>query len=373
MDASAMVTWAYEAPHETHLEAGMDFRKPEYRREVFLRFWEFHLEYRSHPGCVYYLMPYLRRELGWTDDQAIWYAVLNGCTQNPVTSYILHQVDPDGWRDPSRVIDFYYDSINYPRLAVDTDRRYHRHLFRQAVTSFRCRWQGAGSPARWAHSLSECCTWEQAWTEVLSIATFGRMSAWSMLDYLHCMGHHVEPPDLYLHDPGSRSHRNGLAIVSGHDEWDWHTSNPRFNGQYTTAMLAELTAVGEDLLTEMHRRAWGETWAPDVSRLTLESALCTYKGWHRPNRRYPNVYNDLLHDRIVTAEAAWPEVDLSIFWRARRECLPEHLMLERCPGDPGCVPQKQNHYRRTGQVIMMDHEWPCFRNDFNDLIRSRRV
>lgn len=34
---------------------------------------------------------------------------------------------------------------------------------------------------------------------------------------------------------------------------------------------------------------------------TLESALCTYKSWHRPNRRYVNVYSDMLHGRIDEA------------------------------------------------------------------------
>ena len=37
------------------LRAGLDFRLPRYRREVFLRFYEFHLRHRAHPGCVYYL------------------------------------------------------------------------------------------------------------------------------------------------------------------------------------------------------------------------------------------------------------------------------------------------------------------------------
>ncbi len=39
------------------LKGGMDFRHPQYRREVFLRFYEFHLKYRTHPGCVYFLFP----------------------------------------------------------------------------------------------------------------------------------------------------------------------------------------------------------------------------------------------------------------------------------------------------------------------------
>ena len=35
------------------LKYGMDFRKPEYRREVFLRFYDYHLKFKSHPGGIY--------------------------------------------------------------------------------------------------------------------------------------------------------------------------------------------------------------------------------------------------------------------------------------------------------------------------------
>ena len=73
----------------TKLEKGMDFRLPEYRREVFLRFYEFHLKYRSHPGGVYYLMPFLSDKEGWNLEERLWFAYINGNTQNPVTSYLI--------------------------------------------------------------------------------------------------------------------------------------------------------------------------------------------------------------------------------------------------------------------------------------------
>jgi len=62
-------------------------------------------------------------------------------------------------------------------------------------------------------------------------------------------------------------------------------------------------------------------------------------------------------NRIKTAEATWPEGrDLSLFWDARKTYLPAHLRLEDNPADVGVKPEKQNHYRQTGQVIMMDYD-----------------
>jgi hypothetical protein len=33
---------------------------------------------------------------------------------------------------------------------------------------------------------------------------------------------------------------------------------------------------------------------------------------------------------------------------------------------------KQNHYRTTGQVIMMDEDWPCFKNTYNDNVNAKQ-
>jgi hypothetical protein len=97
----------------------------------------------------------------------------------------------------------------------------------------------------------------------------------------------------------------------------------------------------------------------------MESTFCTFKSFHRKNRRYPNVYNDMFYRRLKDSERAFPEEDYSLLWEARKAYLPAALRLEDTPGDPGLCPEKQNHYRNTGQVVMLDHDWPCFKNDFN--------
>jgi hypothetical protein len=81
----------------SRLEAGMDFRHPTFRREVFLRFYQFHLRHRSHPGGVYLLMPYLQEHEGWGPEESLWFAFLNGNTQNPVTSWLMHRQFPLPW------------------------------------------------------------------------------------------------------------------------------------------------------------------------------------------------------------------------------------------------------------------------------------
>lgn len=336
-----------------------DWRLPEHRRKVFMDFYEFHLRYRAHPGCVYYLMPYLRDHYGWDDEQALWFAFLNGNTQHPVTSLIIHRRHPY----PSRRAATYL-ADNYEQLEFDTDRRYHKSQFDLAVHGYLT--MIGDEPQADFFNRAAQGGFRSMWYMASTVPTFGRLSAFSYLEYLRIMGVPFDCDTLLLDDmSGSKSHRNGLAIVAGLDEYDWHKSNPSFTGKYPPSVLATLKATGDSLLADMKKRAAGQPWENDVSFFTLESTLCTYKGWHRPDRRYPNVYNDMLHDRIRKSEQRWPNEDLSIFWQARADCLPPHLRLEDNPHDPGVHPTKQNHYRLTGEVIMMNVEYPEYANSFN--------
>lgn len=346
-----------------------DLRRPEYRREVFQRFYAFHLRHRSHPGGVYYLMPYLADQLGWDAEERMWYAFLNGNTQHPVTSLLLFNASHGRPAGSARMLEFYQD--NYERLAFDTDRRHHKKNLPAAVGSYRALIGDAPQADRWAWAASH--GWDQVWEEATRIVSFGRLSAWSYIEYLRIMGVDTDAASLLLGDrDGSRSHRNGLCIVTGRDAWDWHASNPAFDGRYPPDLLDELAFEGERLLAEARHRGADEPYAGDITRLTLESALCTYKSWHRPNRRYPNVYNDMLYDRLRRAEEAWPDQDLTIFWEARAASLPPYLRLEDRPYDPGVAPVKQNWYRTTGETVMMGHEDPELWSGFDRAVEAQQ-
>ena len=345
-----------------------DWRAPEFRREAFIDFYEFHLRHRAHPGCVYYLLPYLAERYDWTPEERLWFAFLNGNTQNPVTSLQLfrHGSRPD---QASEVLTYF--EATRRELAWDTDRRYHRRVFGGAMMSY-LQLTGGDQVDFWQRVSAG--GWSAVWAAANRISSFGRLSAFSYAEYVRIMdvaGADFDCSDLLLYDKsGSRSHRNGLAIVGGRDDLYWHASNPGFDGIYTRDEMYYLVDLGASLLRETAKRAAGEAWARDVSYFTLESALCTYKSWHRPNRRYPNVYNDMLYDRIRKAEQRFPEQDFSVFWEARQACLPKYLRLEDEPYDPGCRPQKQNHYRLTGEVIMMERDYPKYVNGFRDAVEQ---
>jgi hypothetical protein len=254
---------------------------------------------------------------------------------------------------------------HYQELSWDTDRRYHKARLDQAVDGYLRATRGRQA-RYWARAAAG--GWAGMWAAANRLPTMGRLSTWSYLEYVKILNV-ADVPDadtLLLEDrDGSRSHRNGLCLLLGLDEWMWWKPNPSFDGRYPRELIGELEAQGEQLLAEARHRNPGEY---DVGYLTLESALCTWKSWHRPKRRYAGVYNDLLHDRIRQGEARFGK-QFDVLWQARRDALPEYLRLEDQPYDPGAVPAKQNHYLETGQAIVLGHEWPEMWSSFDDKVR----
>jgi hypothetical protein len=112
-------------PEVSDLQAGMDFRRPEYRREVFLRFYEFHSKYQSHPGAVYYAFPYIFEFYAFTTEQKYWFCYLNGLCQNVLTTWELFSFMPKlpyEAKDREKLYGHFRD--NYTKFGWDTDRRY---------------------------------------------------------------------------------------------------------------------------------------------------------------------------------------------------------------------------------------------------------
>lgn len=352
------------------LKEGMDFRLPEYRREVFLRFYEFHCKYKSHPGAVYYAFPYLFEKYKMTTEEKLWFCFINGLSQNVITTFKLWLVCPDFTVNGALANLFSYFRAHYEKFGWDTDRRYVKNSFEKAVNHYVSFLAGRTqerffSDICYKHNPYEAETiakdnFDLLWQYVMTnFYLFGRLSTFSYLEYLKIAGLDIECSNLFMGDiDGSKSHRNGLCKVLGRDDLDWHSSNPNFDGKYTNQQIDWLTKEGETLLQEAKDRGI------DASYFTLESTLCCYKSWYRKNRRYPNVYNDMFYERILRDEKMWG-VTNHLFRELRQKCLPNHLLIENNQTDPGLKPEKQNHFRTTGEVIMMDVEWPCFKNKFN--------
>lgn len=335
----------------------IDYRLPEYRREVFLKFYEFHLRYRAHPGLVYQYIPYLSEYFDWDIEQRLWFASLNSLTQYSQSSLAIFNQLPEPPRSETEWSKFNdWFNANWHNLPFDSDRKWQKVECPKAVKVL-------GDKVKEYRSLQNLYTgdfstlWKRVREELHSL---GRLGAWSGLEFVKIAGRGVldfEYDTLMLRDiSGSKSHRNGLCILLGHEELDWHDKlNPNFDGKYTDKMLSWLEREGEILLNEAKARFSGKNFVGDVGYETLESTLCCYKSWHRPNRRYVNVYSDLGYARLLETAEKNPSLDLTPFWEARARYLPERLRVECCPDHPqykskSLSKKLQNMYRETGQI-----------------------
>ena len=353
----------------SELERGMDFRKPEYRREVFLRFYEFHLKYRAHAGAVYQFLPWLAKHFNWDLEQRLWFATINGMTQHALTSLAIFEQLPTANFTDSQY-DYFKDWFNFiwDILPFDTDRRYQKRDCIRAV-------HAVGEAVKKYGSLKNFYTgdFETVWKRVRTeLHSLGRLGAWSGLEFIKIAAEgelEIEFNTLMLRDrSGSKSHRNGLCKVLGRDDLDWWSKgNPSFDGKYTDEQFDWLENEGAALLTESISRFIDRDFIGDVGYETLETALCTYKGWHRPNRRYPNIYNDMAYSRILDTSRKNPSLKTGLFWQARADYLPDELRIEVAANEHpqyGKLPLNrgiQNMYRLTGKIPFMGLDWDCFK------------
>lgn len=350
----------------SELHAGMDFRKPEYRREVFLRFYGFHLKYKAFPGGVYYLIPHLTKGLSMNDK--LWFCFLNGCTQNPCTTYVIFKQFPSLEKLDLKAFNEWHVN-NWRKLHYDTDRRYQKGHLVEMVSNYIDLLAGRTQDSYFGGICSSNDFYEnfdRLWQVVINnFFMFGRLSTFSYLEYLKIAGLFIECSSLFIDDKsGSKSHRNGLCKVLGRDDMDWHKSNSNFTS-YTKQDYLALEQEGKNLLADAQQKFINEPFFNDISYFTLESCLCTYKSMYRENRRYPNVYNDMLYERILKAEKEWQGlVDFTVFWEARKEHLPLELRCEdHTTTVKGLCSAKQNWFRETGQLVMMDIDDKTFVNN----------
>lgn len=310
-----------------------DWRLPENKEEAFLTFYRFHLEHRSHPGMVYSFLPAIADALDMDDDQRAWLVWLNGNTQNAVTSLMLLEAAPRA-QDWVKAVDFWND--NFKKLEWDTDRRHQKSKFGEATEAWFMDY-GYEPAAGWLDAGAQ--GWSATWKYAFGQPYMGRLSSWSMIEYARILlGHAVPDSDTWMLEDksGSKSHRNGIAVVMGHDATYWEADTPDMLG-----IVGKLEGFADQLLAQVDH--------PDAGRLTMESALCTFKSHHKPNRRYPNVYADMMYERIKKAEARFGRT-FDLLWGTRRRDLPEFLRLEDTPGDPGLCSIKQNWFLETGEL-----------------------
>jgi hypothetical protein len=322
----------------------LDYRTVENRYLYFDKLYELNLKHGIMPGLVYLYMPALADINNWDNEEKLWFAFLNGLTQNPITSLRLMkqlgQVPPAGAM-LTRFTDWF--NTEWDTLQFDTDRRYQKKDTVQAIQTYAQLVADHGSQEKMLTGK----TYQDLWNLVRNnYHSFGRLSSFSYLEYVHLNGFGADCDDLLFEDKsGSKSHRNGMLFLLGQDHLIWDKrANNGFNGDYQDfkTLCAGLNEDSYDFLNGFREAH------PDVlnaNRFTLESNLCTFKN-HFFGRRYPGVYADMAWERIEWAEARNQHQFTSVF-RDIRTTLPKWLRDE-CADGRMTIKQKAALFPKVG-------------------------
>ena len=317
-----------------------DYRLPENRLEYFTQLYRLNLDYGIMPGLVYLYMPELARINGWNDEDKLWFAFLNGLTQNPITSLRLMSELPSVPPVGAMLTKFdEWFNANWDTLQFDTDRRYQKKETVKAIKIYALLVDEYGSQTKMLTDK----TYKELWDLVYNrYHSFGRLSSFSYLEYVHLNGFGADCDNLLFNDKsGSKSHRNGMLFLLGLDNmvWDKRMVNGH-DGNYTD--LKKMCNWLESQAANYLQNCGVEK----ASRFTMESNLCTFKN-HFFGRRYPGVYADMAQERIEWADSRGLHKFTETFKNIRDDKLPRWLRVE-CENQRLTSKQKAVMFPGTG-------------------------
>lgn len=326
-----------------------DYRLPENRREYFDALYRLNLQHGIMPGLVYLYMPALAEHYRWGAEDKLWFAFLNGMTQNPITSLRLFKQLPECPPAGAALRGFEeWFNREWDTLQFDTDRRYQKKDTVDAVKVYAQAVHHFGSQA---DMLAADTAYSDLWARVRGMyKSFGRLSAFSYLEYVRIMGFGSDCDTLHFEDKsGSKSHRNGMFFLLGFDNLVWDKRQPdSHSGEYEnfSSMCGWLESQASDYLRQFYTERYPH-WA--VGRFTLESNLCTFKN-HFFGRRYPGVYADMAWERIEWADARSQQAHTEIFKEIRAAKL-EPWLREECwlGGKKLTLKERAAQFPTTGQ------------------------
>lgn len=294
------------------------------RQETFLRWWLYQLRTFDCDPAIY-AMKYIIRRLELNVEQRYWFCWIYANTYQLPTAWVIFNEFPDFENTPVDRLDKWCKA-NKARLPYQKDQKWLRGCLGETFASYKANIGGCDTQDEFFQMflgnvapISNRDNSTRVWTMVTKgFHKFGRYTAWFYLQALkEVCGLPLEPTSLMLDSDASATHRAGLCLALGRDEWA--AKGTKFDSR----MLRELDDGAAGLLTRA--KAF-----PGLSRLpvgadyfSMETSLCAFKKlFRREQGRYLGFYLDRFAEDITkTASCDWPGINWDLLWDARNECL----------------------------------------------------
>lgn len=287
------------------------------RTDDFLNWYKWSLKIKDCDPAIF-MTNYLFDRFEHNIEQKLWISWIYGTTYFFPTTWVIWNEFPDMELVGVERLEK-WNNENYRRLRYQTDTKWNKGHLPAQFRSYK-EWIGDSSQrGRFSAFLRDSPdqNFELLWDEVKSkFHKFGRYSTWFYLQTLkQCCGFNLEPTSLMLDDyDGSRSHRNGLVMALGKDEW--------INTKLQASEYAYLEAASKEILQEV--RLYHPT-----DYFDMETCLCSFKKLFRKSRgRYLGYYLDRQAEEIAQCEKdGWVGIDWNPLWDARTETIIDKRLL----------------------------------------------
>jgi hypothetical protein len=322
----------------------MDYRLSQNRREAFIRWYAWSLEYKDCDPAVW-CTQYINNRYEHNSEQRLWLSWLYGNTYQLPTAWVLMNEFPDYELATVDRMEW-WNTNNYQKLRYQVDTKWNKGHLPPMFASYQ-KFIGKNEQRDVFESLygdNESQTFDNIWSALnKNLFKFGRYSVWFYMQHLkHTAGVHVEPTSLMLNDySGSRSHRNGLLMALGQDDdYDTHLQSNDYS---------RLEAQATEILEEMRIRF--PHLANEIDFFTMETCLCSFKKIFREHHgRYLGYYLERQSEEIQQAEQdGWYGIEWEVLWQARNETLDPRLT-----GRNSINKDKFSDFVRTGRFEKLD-------------------
>jgi hypothetical protein len=291
------------------------------RRKDFINWYKWSLSIKDCDPAIF-MTNYLFKRFEHNTEQRLWIAWIYGTTYYFPTTWVIWNEFPDmELVGIERLRE--WNNNNYKRLRYQTDTKWNKGHLPAQFESYK-QWVGDKTQREafqeFIASGSPKLSFNLLWDEVKSkFHKFGRYSTWFYLQTLkQCCDLPIEPSSLMLEDfDGSRSHRNGLCMALGLDDW--------YDQKLTIEQLAYLDAQSYLILEEVKKEF------PNTDYFDMETCLCSFKKLFRVKHgRYLGYYLDRQAEEIKQCESdGWYGIDWQPMWDARKEILNSKLLTNK--------------------------------------------
>lgn len=299
----------------------IDYRLKENRKKAFTIWYHWSLKYKDCDPPIW-MLNYLFKRFEHNLEQKYWIAWIYGTTYHLPTAWIIWNEFPD-----FELVDYdrldKWNNENYKRLRYQTDTKYNKGYLPKQFQSYKA-WiehdNISGTQREKFNKFKNAKSFDYLWNSIIkNLYKFGRYSTWFYMQTLkQCVSVALEPQNLKLEDySGSRSHRNGLCLALGKDEW--------VNQKLNKDCLAFLNNEAEDIQFLIKSKK------QPTDYYNLETSLCSYKKiFRKTNGRYLGYYLDRQAEEIKKVEQdGWNGIDWEVFWDGRKELLQKDLYMSQ--------------------------------------------